>query len=158
PLVVDGEVLGVAHIGSSKSDTFSESERRLFRAMVERAAWVVSRRRARERIFSMLDAAPALISTWIVPHFRCEFANEAFHKLYGGLEMIGSRNSEIGAGTEVLAAFERAAQTGQTLRFDEHALRVDIRRDGQPEERFFNSSLHPVPGPTGHVESVLWFA
>jgi len=157
PLVAAGEVLGVAHIGSSKASAFSESERRLFSAMVERAAWVVSRQRARERIYSILHTAPALISTWRVPDYRCEFANEAFRSLHGGRDVIGAGITDLGATPDVVAAFERAGR-GETSQFDEHALHVDFRGDGQPEERHFNFSLHPVRGMTGDVDAVLWFA
>jgi signal transduction histidine kinase len=49
PLLHEGEVVGVAQIGSTRAHGFCDAEKRLFGAMVERAAWAVSRRRELER-------------------------------------------------------------------------------------------------------------
>jgi signal transduction histidine kinase/CheY-like chemotaxis protein len=56
PLVIDGDVFGVAHIGSSRASDFSSSERRLFAAVAERAAAAVERVRSRRRVEELLEA------------------------------------------------------------------------------------------------------
>ncbi len=59
PLVSDGEVIGVAHIGSMRANDFSPSERRLFGAVAERAASAVDRVRSRKRVEKLLEAEQA---------------------------------------------------------------------------------------------------
>ncbi len=51
PLLYEGEVVGVAYVGSKKATTFTDVEKRLLGAIVDRAAWAVStqiRRKAHE--------------------------------------------------------------------------------------------------------------
>jgi signal transduction histidine kinase len=51
PLLYEGEVVGVAYVGSKTAATFSDVEKRLLGAIVDRAAWAVStqiRRKAHE--------------------------------------------------------------------------------------------------------------
>jgi signal transduction histidine kinase len=148
PLVADGHVIGVAHIGSSRADAFSTPERRLFNAMVERAAWAVSRRRARGRVLSVLDAAPAFLSVWRPPEYRCEFANNGFRRLHGNREVIGVQASELGMDAEMLESFNRVHRDGDTVTFEE-------RPQG---DLFVNVSLHPLRNAIGDVDAVLAFA
>lgn len=56
PLVVDGDVFGVAYIGSRKASDFSISERKLFAAMAARAAVAVDRVQSRRRVEELLEA------------------------------------------------------------------------------------------------------
>jgi signal transduction histidine kinase/CheY-like chemotaxis protein len=56
PLVVDGDVFGVAYIGSRQVSDFSISERKLFAAMAARAAVAVDRVRSRRRVEELLEA------------------------------------------------------------------------------------------------------
>jgi signal transduction histidine kinase/CheY-like chemotaxis protein len=59
PLIVDGDVFGVAQIGSLAVSDFSASERRLFAAVAERAATAVERVRSRRRVEQLLEAEKA---------------------------------------------------------------------------------------------------
>ena len=59
PLVSDGDVLGVAIIGSVGVTDFSASERRLFAAVAEKAAGAVDRVRSRRRVEQLLEAEKA---------------------------------------------------------------------------------------------------
>ena len=56
PLVSGGEVFGVAFIGSVAVSDFSAGERRLFAAVVEKAASAVDRVRSRRRVEELLEA------------------------------------------------------------------------------------------------------
>jgi signal transduction histidine kinase/DNA-binding NarL/FixJ family response regulator len=56
PLVSGGEVFGVAFIGSVAVSDFSPGERRLFAAVVEKAASAVDRVRSRRRVEELLEA------------------------------------------------------------------------------------------------------
>ena len=59
PLVSDGDVLGVAIIGSVGVSDFSASERRLFAAVADKAASAVDRVRSRRRVEQLLEAEKA---------------------------------------------------------------------------------------------------
>jgi signal transduction histidine kinase/DNA-binding response OmpR family regulator len=59
PLIVDGDVFGVAQIGSLAMSDFSAVERRLFAAVAERAASAVDRVRSRRRVEQLLEAEKA---------------------------------------------------------------------------------------------------
>ncbi len=56
PLIVEGDLFGVAYIGSARESDFSASERRLFTAVAERAASAVDRVRSRRRVEQLLEA------------------------------------------------------------------------------------------------------
>jgi signal transduction histidine kinase/DNA-binding response OmpR family regulator len=56
PLLIDGEVFGVAYIGSMNVADFSPSERRLFGAVVDKAASAVDRVRSRRVVEQLLEA------------------------------------------------------------------------------------------------------
>jgi signal transduction histidine kinase len=56
PLISDGEVFGVAHIGSVRASDFTADERRLFAAVAERAASAADHVRSRRRVEELLDA------------------------------------------------------------------------------------------------------
>ncbi|MBV9946996.1 MAG: response regulator, partial [Myxococcales bacterium] len=143
PLVYEGEVIGVAHIGSTSSSEFSAAEKGLLGAMVERAAWAFSRQRARDRLFAVLNSAPALISVWRGPEYLCEFANDACRRQFGGREIVGRRGTELGVTPEIVAVFDRVLLEGETFSLEEHATTADFRGDGVPEERIFHYSFHP---------------
>ncbi len=155
PLIHEGDVIGVAQIGASKSDAFSELEKRLFVAMAERAAWAVGRRFRLDRFHLLLMAAPAVVSIFRVPGYVREFANHACRKIFGGREVIGLGPTELGAPREAYAMLDRVALGGETVSLDEHRVAVDWRGDGSVEERFFNVSLQPLRGPLGKVEGVV---
>jgi PAS domain S-box-containing protein len=154
PLVHDGEVIGVAYIGSTKADSFSAPEMSIFQAMVERASWAVSRKQARGRLYAVLDAAPVAMSVFRAPQFVCEFANEAFRRIWGGGDVVGRCSTELGATPEMTAHFERVIRDGETISLEEFSMTVE-KKEGLPDERFFRVSLHPLRNAHGRPEAVL---
>jgi signal transduction histidine kinase/CheY-like chemotaxis protein len=155
PLFHDGEVIGVAHVGSTTADAFTEREKRLFQAMAERAAWVVSRKRSRDRVYSVLDAAPAAMSLWRGPELVCEYANNACIAMFPGREVVGATVVQLGAAPLVTEAFDGVLRTGQDARFEELAWTLDGQAGVPTEERFFRMTLHPLRDATGQPEAVL---
>ena len=158
PLLHDGSVIGVTQIGSTRSDDFSDVEKRLARAVAERAAWAVAQRFRVDRFHEVLMSAPAIVSIVRGPDFECEFSNLAHRALFGGRDVIGVPASSLGATPEILSMFERARATGQTVAASEYPISCDWRGDGKPERRFFNFTAEPLRGPTGKIEELLWFA
>ncbi len=144
PLMHDGEVIGVTQIGSTRSADFSDVERRLLRAMAERAAWAVAQRFRFDRFRSVLMSAPAIVSIVRGPEFVCEFSNLAHRALFGGRDVLGRPASELGATPEMLSLFERVQSTGQPVAASEHAMLVDRHADGEIERRYFNFAVQAL--------------
>ncbi len=158
PLMHDGEVIGVTQIGSTRSADFSDVERRLLRAMAERAAWAVAQRFRFDRFRSVLMSVPAIVSIVRGPDFVCEFSNAAHRELFGGRDVIGRPASELGATPEIISLFERVQATGQPVTTGEYPILVDWHADGKIERRFFNFAVQALRDAVGKVEAILWFA
>ena len=158
PLMHDGDVIGVTQIGSSKSDDISDVERRLLRAMAERAAWAVAQRFRFDRFHAVLMSVPAIVSIVRGPEFTCEFSNLAHRRLFGDQDVVGRRAADLGATPEIIAMFERVQSTGQPVTATEYAMVGTFGSDDKRQRRFFNFSVQPMRGQVGKVESVLWFA
>jgi signal transduction histidine kinase/DNA-binding response OmpR family regulator len=157
PLVSDRQVIGVAHIGSTRADSFTEAEMRVFRALIERTAWAVSRNHTRQRLFDVLDAAPVAIAIFRAPDYACEFANAASRRRFRGSDILTVSTPASGATPDLRALFERVIRGGETITLDEHGVTADWEGAGA-EERILRLSLHPLRGVLGHPESVLTVA
>lgn len=158
PLFHDGEVIGVAHIGSRRAATFSEVERRLFGAMADRAAWAVSTQLRRSRLHDVLMAAPAMISIVRFPAMIIELANPAFRGMFGGRDLEGRHVSQTGLDAAAMEVLERAFRTGETVAYDELVVRGDFAATGTREERTLCFTAQPLRNGAGVVDSVLTFA
>lgn len=158
PLFDEGEVVGVAYVGSKKVTTFTDVEKRLLGAIVDRAAWAVSTQIKRSRLHDVLMAAPAMISIVRVPSMTVELANPGFRRLFRGRELVGRHISETGLDDAALAILQRAYESGETIAYDELTVHGDFAANGQHEERVFNFTAQPLRNPAGAVDSVLTFA
>jgi signal transduction histidine kinase/DNA-binding response OmpR family regulator len=151
PLVHESEVIGVAHIGSTFATRFTEAEERLLLALADRAAWAVARQGARRRLYAVLQAAPALVSTWSRggASFVRDFANVMWRRVF----------DEVALGATppvlppfVLDAFDAVMRSGESISFDE----ITIPAAGGSETRF-NVLLSPLRDVRGRPEAVLAF-
>ncbi len=147
PLLHDGEVLGVAHIGSIRSNTFTEEEKRLFGAMAERAAWAVAEHFKRARLHEVLSSAPAMIS--ILRDGDChDFVNPAYASFFQRHDLLGKPLAEIGLEASVGALAQRVRETGETTSAEELSL-----EDG----RVLRITAQPLRNHAGTVDRVLVF-
>jgi signal transduction histidine kinase/ActR/RegA family two-component response regulator len=155
PLVHESEIIGVAHIGSTFATKFSEAEEKLLLALADRAAWAVARQGARRRLYAVLQAAPALVSTWTRggSSFVRDFSNEMWRRVMG--EPVPSASAQ-GLPEFLLTAFDGVMRTGQTASFDEVAVSVASGPDTATERRF-NFLLSPLRDVRGRPEAVLVF-
>jgi signal transduction histidine kinase/ActR/RegA family two-component response regulator len=158
PLAVGGSVIGVAHIGTRRATDFSEPEKRLFRAMADRAAWAVSRQLSRERLLAVLESAPALIGIWRAPDFVCEFANAAFRRQYGGREVAGRRWIDLAGGPADVPLLTGVLERGTAFTLQEVPVVRDWGGDGRLEERVFRLVLQPLGEELGRPGALLSFA
>jgi signal transduction histidine kinase/DNA-binding response OmpR family regulator len=158
PLLYEGEVLGVAHIGSRGAATFPDVEKRLFGAMADRAASAVATHLKRTRLHEVLMSAPAMISIVKFPAMTIELANPGFRTLFRGRDLVGHHVSETGLDADAIAVLERAYSTGETIAYDELVVHGDFAANGEQEERIFRFTAQPLRNGAGIVDSVVTFA
>jgi signal transduction histidine kinase/DNA-binding response OmpR family regulator len=154
PLLSENEVLGVAQIASSRTARFSEREKRLFQAVTERARWAITKHSERSRLRSILREAPALIAIFRGPGQLAELFNPTFQQLVAGDDNLGRSASQLGLAESILAALSHAYASGETVSRNELPLLAD--HDQKPH--FVNVMAQPLSGPTGRIDSTLFFA
>jgi signal transduction histidine kinase/DNA-binding response OmpR family regulator len=155
PLLHGGEVLGVAQIGSTGASIFSDAEKRLFRAAVDRAALAVTRHFELSSLYEILSVAPALIAIVRTPELRYTFANPAFQSLFEA-PLAGSTLQDQNLSPGMLEAVERAWKTGETVELPE--LEVAQRLAAADAPRYLSFAAHPLRNSLGAVDRVLTFA
>jgi signal transduction histidine kinase/CheY-like chemotaxis protein len=156
PLLHGGEVLGVAQIGSTSAGTFSDAEKRLFRAAVDRAALAVTRHLELSSLYEILSVAPALIAIVRTPELRYTFTNPAYQALFDA-PLGGSSLYEHHPAPRALEAVERAWKTGEMVELPELEL-SPAPGHGPPEPRYLAFAAHPLRNALGAVDRVLTFA
>jgi signal transduction histidine kinase/DNA-binding response OmpR family regulator len=154
PLLAENEVLGVAQISSNRTARFSEREKRLFQAVTERARWAITKHSERSRLRSILREAPALIAIFRGPGQFAELFNPTFQQLVAGDDHLGRSATELGLGEAILSALSHAYASGETVSRNELPLLAD--HDRKPH--FVNVMAQPLSGPTGRIDSTLFFA
>ncbi|HTV24603.1 MAG TPA: response regulator [Polyangiaceae bacterium] len=159
PLLHAGEVLGVAQIGSTRASLFSEAEKRLFRAAVDRAALAVTRHFELSSLYEILSVAPALIAIVRTPELRYSFVNPAYRALFDA-PLDGSSLHEQSLAPRTLEAVERAWRTGETVELSELEVTSPAaqRPDAPERPRYLSFAAHPLRNASGAVDRVLTFA
>jgi CheY-like chemotaxis protein len=151
PLLYNGEMFGVAFIGSPDIQEFVAADTRLFSVVCERAAWAVAKQLERSELHEVLNAAPAQISIVRVPSLDYSFAAPGYRALFGGRYLIGVKASEFGLGNGALVVIQKA--------FREEAVcgdEISCLLNG--EERFFHLTAQPLRNHAGTIDRVLTFA
>ncbi|MGC4087685.1 MAG: GAF domain-containing sensor histidine kinase [Polyangiaceae bacterium] len=153
PLLQEGQVLGVAYIGSTRAGGFSMPEKRLFLAAAERAALAVARQLTSSRLNEVLTAAPAYIA--IVSCLTSEFlfVNPLMQRLCDA-EPPGLQHASR-FGPEALEALERARASGEVVELPELTLPLANPGASPLVVRF---TAQPLRDLTGAVDRVLVFA
>jgi signal transduction histidine kinase/CheY-like chemotaxis protein len=157
PLLHAGEVLGVAQIGSTRASRFSEAEKRLFRAAVDRAALAVTRHLELTSLYEILSIAPALIALVRTPELRYIFANPAHQALFDA-PLVGSSLHERHLAPATLDAVERAWRTGETVELPELEVARTPPLAPSDQPRYLNFAAHPLRNASGSVDRVLTYA
>jgi signal transduction histidine kinase/DNA-binding response OmpR family regulator len=151
PLLHNGEMLGIAYIGSPNIQEFAAADTRLFSAVCERAAWAVAKQLERSQLHEVLAAAPALISIVRVPSLDYSFAAPGYRALFGGRYLIGVRASEFGLGEAAVAMIQKA-YTEEAVCGEE----ISCLLNG--EQQFFQFTAQPLRNHAGAIDRVLTFA
>jgi signal transduction histidine kinase/DNA-binding response OmpR family regulator len=157
PLVHAGQVLGVAQIGSHTSESFTEAEKRLFGAAVERAALVVTRHVELSSLYEILSVVPASIAIVRTPELRYTFANTAYRQIFrtelGSTDLYTSNLCP-----ETLDAVARASASGNTVVIEEAAVVASAALADHDAPRYVSFTAHPLRNASGAVDRVLMFA
>ncbi|MEY4511753.1 MAG: hypothetical protein RLZZ450_3875 [Pseudomonadota bacterium] len=154
PLVSEGQVLGVAHVGTTRAAAFTDRDKRLVQAVAERAAWAVSKHQERARVHEIVNAAPALIAIFRGPERALELANPTFERFFGRASPSYRADGVIHP--SIAKALESVHVTGDPVFIPE--LPLELPAESGPETRFVNLSAQPLLGTTGVRDNVLVFA
>lgn len=157
PLMQGRELLGVAYIGSYHESSFSDAEKRLFRAAADRAALAVGRNLELSSLYEILSAAPAFIAIVRAPDWEYTFVNPAYAALFEG-DLRGQKLADHSFGPEVPHAVERALASGETVVVEElNATGTGSASDaGAP--RYLRFAAQPLRTFAGSTDRVLIFA
>ena len=151
PLLHNGEMLGIAYIGSPAVHEFDAVDIRLFAAVSERAAWAVAKQFERSQLHQVLATAPALISIVKVPSLEYAFAAPGYRALFGGRYLVGVKSSELNLGPAAMAMVRRAAA-------EESTVNGEIGHFFNGRERSFQFTAQALRNHAGTVDRVLIFA
>jgi signal transduction histidine kinase/ActR/RegA family two-component response regulator len=157
PLLHGDDVLGVALIGSSLSTSFSEAEKRLFGAAVDRAALAVTRHLELSSLYEILSVAPALIAIVRTPEYRYTFANPAYQRLFL-TDLASADLHTVNLCPEAAQAVEQAYDTGQTVSLGEASVRSPAIQSGPEAPRYVSFTAQPLRNASGAVDRLLMFA
>ncbi|HEY5958161.1 MAG TPA: response regulator [Polyangiaceae bacterium] len=157
PLLHGGEVLGVAHIGSTRAGRFSVSEKRLLFAAAERAALAVAKQLEISALNEVLEAAPAFIGIVNMSTGEYTFANGAMRQLFVS-ELTGTSFAQLGFGSEAQKAMALAQRTGKTVELAE----LRGSNGGVPDNvripAYMRFTAQPLRNTNGTIDRVLVFA
>ncbi|MDB4972364.1 MAG: Chemotaxis regulator [Myxococcaceae bacterium] len=152
PLLSEGQVLGVAHVGSTHASAFTEQDKRLLVAIAERAAWAVSKHQERARVHDIVNSVPALIAIFRGPERAIELANPTFARFFGASYRSSSRTHLAEIHPSIAHALENVHASGDPVFIPELSL-----QNGD-EVNYINLSAQPLVGSTGVRDNVLVFA
>ena len=154
PLMHDGELLGVAHIGSTRATNFSASEKRLFLAAAERASLAVAKQLEVSVLSEVLENAPAYIAIVSATAGEYTFANAAMRQLFC-TSLAGVKCAELGFGAEAARVIEQAKLRAERVEIPE--LKVDSLQESPNEDRpcFFRFTVQPLRNASGSVDRIL---
>ncbi|MBD2082883.1 PAS domain S-box protein [Leptolyngbya sp. FACHB-17] len=115
----------------------------------------------RNRLYSLLLQAPALICIQRGPDHMFEFANPRYRQVVGNRELIGKTSREVFPDLEGQGIFElldNVFQTGTPFVGAEVSAQFDRQGNGTIEEGFFNFIYQPTYDIHGQVEGIITFA
>lgn len=153
PLLYDGQLVGVAHIGSLRAPKFSSAEKRLFEAAAERAALAVAKQQRVSALNEILSTAPAYVAIVSGDTLEYSFANPMLRELLQA-PLVGSRLEPQEWGKPLEEALDRARATGQAWLVPE--LSIQARPENAPT--YLQLNVQPLQSSNGAVDRLLLFA
>jgi signal transduction histidine kinase len=152
PLLHDGQLVGVAQIGSRRAPQFSSAEKRLFEAAAERAALAVAKQQQVSALNEILDTAPAYVAIVNSDTLEYSFANPMLRELMQA-PLVGAKLDERAWGQAIGWALGKA-RMGQPTFIDELSIRGAEGRG----ITFLQLNVQPLRSSAGAVDRLLLFA
>jgi signal transduction histidine kinase/DNA-binding response OmpR family regulator len=152
PLLHDGQLVGVAQIGSRRAPQFSGAEKRLFEAAAERAALAVAKQQQVSALNEILDTAPAYVAIVNSDTLEYSFANPMLRELMQA-PLVGAKLDERAWGQAIGWALGKA-RMGQPTFIDE----LSIRGSEGRRTTFLQLNVQPLRSSAGAVDRLLLFA
>ncbi|WP_179228330.1 hybrid sensor histidine kinase/response regulator [Leptolyngbya ohadii] len=115
----------------------------------------------RNRLYSLLMQAPALICIQCGPEHVFEFANPSYCQAVGNRELLGKTMREAFPDLEGQGIFDlldNVFRTEEPFAGTEVEVHFDRRGDGTIEEGFFNFIYQPTYDIHGRIEGIITFA
>ena len=136
PLQNDGQLVGVAHIGSTVAGTVSDQDRRLFEAMCARATAAISQHLLQEALAAQVRELETVLQSipdavFVADARGIHHANRAALELFG-VDSIEELNRSAMSLAEVIEA--RHADTGQPLSPEERPIAQALRGHASARE------------------------
>lgn len=160
PMIHDGEVIGVAHMGSLHAHEFTSEDRQLFDSLAARATVAIvnftlrhERERALAKLESLLAASPVGIG-FLDPDLRFLRINQALAAFSGfaAADHIGKTVDAVdpAASARAIPILQEVLATGEPV----VNLQFDIVRPVTGEPATVLASFFPVRRPSGGVSGV----
>jgi signal transduction histidine kinase/DNA-binding response OmpR family regulator len=150
PLLHEGQLVGVAHIGSTTDGRFSAEERKLFSAAAERAAVAIARQLELSQQQEIFNEVPAYIAILSADSLEYLFVNPSLRDLFGR-RLVGSSVGQHGFGDEVRSAIERCRVSGGPEWIEELSL------SGREKPRYLRLSVQQLHDARGNLDRFLLF-
>jgi PAS domain S-box-containing protein len=140
-LTEDGRVRAVA--GTTRDVTERE---RMARALAA----------SERKLQQIFEQAPVAIIVFRGRDFRIELANSTYEALFQGRDLRGQLFADVAPdlGQDVWDAFYRVFDTGEPFAANDWLIPYDQDGDGQIEDHWFNSVLHPLREEDGSVSGM----
>lgn len=152
PLLHDGQLVGVAHIGSTRDGRFSPAERKLFAAAAERAALAIARQLQISQQQEVFDEVPAYIAIVGADSLEYVFVNPPLQSLFGR-PLLGSAVGQRGFGESVREAIERCRVSASAVWLDE----VPLPNQADNKTQYLRISVQPLHDASGNLDRFLVF-
>ncbi|MBH8560390.1 PAS domain-containing protein [Hymenobacter negativus] len=115
----------------------------------------------RRRFHEVLMQLPAHVAVYHGPDHIYQFVNPAYQRVFPHRSFAGRPFREAmpeSEGLGVIALFDRVYQTGEPFYAQGLEGWFDFQGTGQPEQFFFDLSLHPLRDAQGRIDGILDFS
>ncbi|WNG29691.1 PAS domain-containing protein [Cystobacter fuscus] len=156
--------LGIAAFSSRRDMRLREREqleRERARAREHETRMAAEGERQRLYYQRIILQVPAAVGLFRASDLRCELANPALVKLYGGRELEGRTVRDVHAelpGGRLVEMFNTVLNSGQPYTTNGYRLVLERAADGRSTESFVNLTYQPLQDARGQVDAVLLFA
>jgi len=155
-----GDLLVVSFTDTADQDR-TPAEQALRASQAREQAALAEAQTQRQRLYHVLMQLPAQVAVYQGPDHIYQLVNPNYQRKFPHRAFVGRPFREgmpEAEGLGVVALFDQVYQTGEPYYGHELEGWFDFGGHGQPEQFFFELSLHPLRNAQGEVEGVLDFS